>query len=73
MQKKIPEKLVYKKFYYISSQKNIFICENNKKGNGILHFVDLFLKVVALKIWAFFTYFNLVLMGGGLYRPITDR
>ena len=38
-----------------------------------MHFVDIFFWVVALKIWAFFTYFNLVLMGEGLYRLITDK
>ena len=31
-----------------------------------MHCVDFFL-VVASKVWAFFTYFNLVLMGGGAY------
>ena len=32
-----------------------------------------FFFAIALKIWEFFRYFNLVLMAGGLYRPITDR
>ena len=43
---------------------SIFICENNRKGYKIMPCVDFF-WVVVLKIWAFFTYFNLVLMGGG--------
>ena len=49
----------------------IFICENNRKSNKIMHSVD-FLMVV-LKIWAFFTYFNVVVMGGALYLSITNR
>ena len=42
----------------VERKNNIFICENNRKSNKIMHCVDFFL-VVALKIWAFFTYFNL--------------
>ena len=52
----------------------IFIYENNRKGNKIMHRVDFFFWVVVLKVWAFFTYFNLVLMEvGGLYLSITYR
>ena len=47
--KKNSENLVYKKFYYIGPWNYpyyppIFICENNKKGNKIMHCVDLFLS-----------------------------
>ena len=44
-----------------------FIFGNHRKSNKIKHCVDFFL-VVVVKIRVFFTYFNLVLMGG-----ITDR
>ena len=38
-------------------------------SNKITYCADPFLLVVALKIWAIFTYFILVLMGGGFICP----
>ena len=51
----------------------IFICENNRKSNKIMHCVEeKKFGVVVLKIGPFFTFLNLVMMGGS-YVPITDR
>ena len=42
MQKKYPDNLVNKKFYYISFKKlkNIYNCENNRESNKIMYCVD---------------------------------
>ena len=46
----------------------------SRKSNKIMHCVDLFFRVVVLRMWAFFTYFDFVSMeGGGLYLSITDK
>ena len=53
----------------------IFICENNRKSIKNMHYFDIFMILVDLKIWAFFSNFNLVRMKGGrgVYVPIADR
>ena len=50
-----------------------FICKNNRKDIKIMHCDDLFFFwVVALKIWAFFTYF-IYLSVMGRYNPIPHQ
>ena len=56
----------------------IFICENHRKSNKIMHCVEKkFFRVRVLKIGPFFMVFNLVLMGGGAlcahYRSIDSK
>ena len=54
----------------------IFICENHRKINKIMHCVEFFLSA-SFKIWPFFTEYNLVIIWGGgalsaLYRSIDN-
>ena len=49
----------------------IFICENHRKSNKIMHCVEKKkIRVRVLKIGPFFMKFNLVMMGGGLMCPL---
>ena len=71
------ENLVYKKFYYIGPWNYpyyppIFICENNKKGNKIMHCVDLFLSD-SFEDMGIFHVFQFIFDGEGLHLSITDR
>ena len=54
------ENLVYKKFYYIKTFLFVKIIEKLIRSCTVLIFL-----MVALKIWSFSTYFNLVLNRGG--------
>ena len=66
------ENLVFKTFYYNNKKKSF---ENNRKSNKIIHCVDLFLFSGSLedKIWAFLTYFNLVLRNKGNFMNLCSK
>ena len=76
MQKKIPENLVHKKFYYTYNfnKKKTFFCDNNRKSNKIVHCVDyLFYFSGSFEDMCIFHVFQLSFTnknrGGGRFNP----
>ena len=51
----------------------IFICENNRKSNKIMHCVEFFFLSGSFEDRAIFRGSQLSYDGGGPYVPITDR